>query len=68
MFARHGMAAEHLASLAARGNHYRRGVPEAPHAFSRLIDGDTLRVRGRDWRVITGYGHSPEHAALACAR
>ena len=65
MFARHGMSAEHLAALAARGNHYRRGVPEAPHAFSRMIDGDTLAIGDRDWRVITGYGHSPEHAALA---
>jgi len=65
LFARHGMAAEHLASLAARGNHYHRGVPEAPHAFSRLIDGDTVTLGDRPWRVIAGYGHSPEHAALA---
>jgi glyoxylase-like metal-dependent hydrolase (beta-lactamase superfamily II) len=65
LFARHGMAAEHLAALAARGNHYHRGVPEAPHAFIRLLDGDTLTLGGRPWRVIGGYGHSPEHAALA---
>ena len=65
LFARHGMAAEHLASLAARGNQYHRGVPEAPHAFSRLIDGDTLAIGAWAWQVIGGYGHSPEHAALA---
>jgi len=65
LFARHGMAAEHLASLAARGNQYHRGVPEAPHAFVRLIDGDTLAMGSWTWRVIAGYGHSPEHAALA---
>jgi glyoxylase-like metal-dependent hydrolase (beta-lactamase superfamily II) len=65
LFARHGMAAEHLASLAARGNHYHRGVPEAPHAFTRVIDGDTLALGVRSWRVVAGYGHSPEHAALA---
>ena len=67
LFARHGMAAEHLASLAARGNHYHRGVPEAPHVFTRLIDGDTVTMGDRQWRVIVGYGHSPEHAALADA-
>jgi glyoxylase-like metal-dependent hydrolase (beta-lactamase superfamily II) len=67
LFARHGMAAEHLASLEARGNHYRRGVPEAPHAFARLIDGDTVTMGDRPWRVIAGYGHSPEHAALAAS-
>ena len=26
-----------------------------------------LEIGGRSWRVITGRGHSPEHAALACA-
>jgi len=67
LFARHGMATEHLASLEARGNHYHRGVPEAPHAFSRLIDGDTVTMGDRPWRVIAGYGHSPEHAALAAS-
>jgi len=67
LFARHGMATEHLASLEARGNHYHRGVPEARHAFSRLIDGDTVTMGDRPWRVIAGYGHSPEHAALAAS-
>ena len=65
LFALHGMDCGHLAALAARGNHYHRGVPEAPHAFARLIDGDTPTLGGRPWRVVAGYGHSPEHAALA---
>jgi len=67
LFARHGMNAEHLAALEARGNAYHRGVPEAPHAFTRLIDGDELALGRWRWRVIAGYGHSPEHAALATA-
>jgi glyoxylase-like metal-dependent hydrolase (beta-lactamase superfamily II) len=67
LFARHGMAAAHLASLEARGNHYHRGVPEAPRAFVRLIDGDMLSIGDRAWRVLAGYGHSPEHASLASA-
>jgi glyoxylase-like metal-dependent hydrolase (beta-lactamase superfamily II) len=65
LFAHHGMSPEHLAALAARGNQYHRGVPEAPHAFARLIDGDVVRAGSRHWRVIAGYGHSPEHAALS---
>ena len=68
LFAQHGMAAEHVAALAARGNRYRRGVPEAPHAFARMIGGDDLVLGGGTWRVIAGYGHSAEHAALACER
>jgi len=67
LFARHGMPAEHVGALAARGNRYRRGVPEAPQAFVRVIDGDELVLGHRRWRVISGYGHSTEHAALACA-
>jgi glyoxylase-like metal-dependent hydrolase (beta-lactamase superfamily II) len=66
LFARHGMPAEHLAALAARGNHYRRGVPEAPHSFVRLIDGDGVAAGPWQWEVIAGYGHSPEHASLSC--
>jgi glyoxylase-like metal-dependent hydrolase (beta-lactamase superfamily II) len=66
LFARHGLASEHLDALAARGNSYRKGVPQAPRAFSRLIHGDRVKLGERTWRVIAGYGHSPEHAALAC--
>ena len=66
LFAHHGMAAEHVAALAAKGNRYRRGVPDGPHAFVRMIGGDDLVLGGRAWRVIPGYGHSAEHAALAC--
>src|SRR5262249_54462476 len=61
LFACHGMPAEHLAALAARGNHYHRGVPEAPHAITRLIEGDTIAIGRWTWRIIGGYGHSPEH-------
>ena len=64
LFRRHGMTDEHLAALAARGNQFKRGVPEAPQRFERLIAGDRLRAGGATWRVIAGFGHSPEHAAL----
>ena len=66
LFAHHGMAAAHVDALAALGNRYRRGVPEAPQAFMRMIGGDELALGGRTWRVAAGYGHSSEHAALAC--
>ena len=65
LFASHGMTTEHLEAFTARGNQYRRGVPEAPRAFSRLVQGDVLALGPWRWRVVTGYGHSPEHASLA---
>ncbi len=67
LFARHGMHADHLAALDGRGNAYRRGVPELPFAFERMLDRDALTLGGASWRVIEGHGHSPEHASLHCA-
>ena len=47
-------------------NLYRRGVPEFPSSYKRVMEGDGIAVGGRTWRVIMGYGHAPEHAALYC--
>jgi glyoxylase-like metal-dependent hydrolase (beta-lactamase superfamily II) len=66
-FRAHGLDAERLAALEQRGNAYKRGVPAIPATFNRLIEGDTLSIGGRDWRVIVGHGHAPEHASLYCA-
>jgi glyoxylase-like metal-dependent hydrolase (beta-lactamase superfamily II) len=67
LFRSHGMAPPHVEALAARGNTYKRGVPEVPHTFERLLDGDRLRMGGTDWRMLEGHGHSPEHASLYSA-
>jgi glyoxylase-like metal-dependent hydrolase (beta-lactamase superfamily II) len=64
LFRAHGLEAEHLAAHAARGNTYRRGVPELPDAFERLFPNEEVAIGGARWRVIPGYGHSPEHASL----
>ena len=66
LFRRHGLAAEHLAALRARGNPYRRGVPELLSSFQRLAPGDEVRIGSHAWCVLPGYGHSPEHASLYC--
>jgi len=66
LFRKNGLNAEHEAQMSARGNRYGVYVPELPFSFRRLSDGEPIAIGGRDWRVITGYGHSPEHAALYC--
>jgi glyoxylase-like metal-dependent hydrolase (beta-lactamase superfamily II) len=68
LFRLHGLAEEHIAALEARGNGYRVGVPELPLTYQRLLAGDDISIGAERWRVIPGYGHSPEHAALYCAR
>jgi glyoxylase-like metal-dependent hydrolase (beta-lactamase superfamily II) len=66
-FGRHGMTDPHdLAKVRARSNYYASMVPEVPARFRRLMDGMTVRIGGRDWRCIAGYGHAPEHIALYC--
>jgi glyoxylase-like metal-dependent hydrolase (beta-lactamase superfamily II) len=65
MFKSHGLDLADEASL-NRKNLFKRGVPAVPVAIVPLRDQDMLTINGREWRVITGYGHSPEHAALHC--
>ena len=38
-----------------------------PLGYRRMLDGDVLNVGGRDWQVMVGYGHAPEHVSLYCA-
>ncbi|MEW6163712.1 MAG: MBL fold metallo-hydrolase [Pseudomonadota bacterium] len=66
-FRAHGLDTARLAALEQRGNAYKRGVPAIPPTFHRLAEGDILPLGGRDWRVIVGFGHAPEHASLHCA-
>ena len=67
LFRRHGMSDGDLAALAERSNSYRRGVPELPEAFDRIVDGETRHAARTAWRIIIGRGHSPEHASLYSA-
>ena len=39
-------------------------VHPIPLGYRRLMDGQTARFGGRDWRIVTGDGHAPEHATF----
>ncbi len=39
-------------------------VTPLPEAYERISDGDSMKIGGHNWEVITGGGHSPEHACL----
>jgi glyoxylase-like metal-dependent hydrolase (beta-lactamase superfamily II) len=66
-FASHGLVdSEAITKIRGRATYYPSMVPEIPPTFRRLQDGDRLRIGGRDWRCISGYGHAPEHIALYC--
>ena len=43
---------------------FRQITTPLPLGYERIADGDMLAIGGRDWRVVVGSGHSPEHACL----
>jgi glyoxylase-like metal-dependent hydrolase (beta-lactamase superfamily II) len=66
-YASHGLIdPESVAKIKARTGYYSGLVPAVPDSYHRIMDGDVIRIGGRDWRCISGYGHAPEHIALYC--
>ncbi|GAC14000.1 MBL fold metallo-hydrolase [Aliiglaciecola lipolytica] len=41
-------------------------IKHSPPSFNRLRSGDILTINSRQWSIIIGEGHSPEHACLYC--
>ena len=66
-FRQHGLDGERLAKFAQRGSGYRQVVPALPDYYHRLKAGDAATVDGKNWQILIGHGHSPEHMALYCA-
>lgn len=66
VFKKNGLDAERTRAMASmRGNNrYAELVPDFPHAYRRIIEGDRVRVGGREWQAIIGHGHAPEHLSL----
>jgi glyoxylase-like metal-dependent hydrolase (beta-lactamase superfamily II) len=63
-FRQHGLDQARIDGLVARGNGYKRGVPEIPATYRRLFDQQVLKIGEHDWRTIVGHGHAPEHMSL----
>ena len=64
-FRKHGLLDEGmLEQMQSRKNYYPSLVPAVPAAYTRLQDGQQVDIGGVAWRVITGFGHSPEHVSL----
>ena len=48
----------------ARFGNFGKHIHPLPDSYRRLSDGERVRIGTRDWRVVVGSGHSPEHACL----
>ncbi len=66
VFRRNGLDEAHYAGMAGGGNRYAALVPEFPHSYRRIIDGDRLRIGSHEWLAMIGHGHAPEHLSLYC--
>lgn len=66
-FSRHGLQdPESLDKIRQRAGYYPSLVVPVPTSYRRIMHGDRFKIGGRDWQVITGHGHAPEHASLYC--
>ena len=43
---------------------FSRIVSPLPASYKRIRDGDVLTIGKRQWRIVTGRGHAPEHSCL----
>lgn len=60
-----GWEEDRIAAEAAKGwGRFAAMVSPVPVSMVRIQDGDVVRIGARDWRIVTGSGHSPEHACL----
>ncbi len=60
-----GWAEERISAESAKGwGRFASAVSEIPVAFVRMQDGDRIDIGKRQWQVVIGNGHSPEHACL----
>ena len=63
-YRRLGLDPATVEGLTRRRGAYRHIVSPIPAVFRPIADGETLSVGGADWRIMTGQGHSPDHACL----
>ncbi|TCG02416.1 MBL fold metallo-hydrolase [Paraburkholderia strydomiana] len=66
-YQRAGWDEDAIESYRARFGGFGKFVHALPDSYRRLQDGELLDIGAHRWRVVTGNGHSPEHACFYCA-
>jgi glyoxylase-like metal-dependent hydrolase (beta-lactamase superfamily II) len=65
-FREHGLDTKTTELVATRGLDYLTRVTGIPPTYQHLKMGDTIKIGGRDFKVLTGGGHSQEQVMLYC--
>jgi glyoxylase-like metal-dependent hydrolase (beta-lactamase superfamily II) len=63
-YAEAGWSPEAIDKYRARFGGFGKHIHALPATYKRLEDGMPVRIGAHDWEVVTGNGHSPEHACL----
>ncbi len=63
-YRRVGFAEDYFVNMKRNFTGYKGIVEPIPSSFIRLQDNDVYTIAGKQWRVVIGRGHSPEHACL----
>lgn len=61
-----GYTEEQIELYKMRFGGFGKAIASLPNSYDRLTDGEIGFINGREWRVVVGSGHSPEHACLWC--
>ncbi len=61
-----GFSEEHMERYIELFGRFGQVVAPLPQSYRRLYGGLPLNIGDYHWQVITGSGHSPEHACLYC--
>ncbi len=61
-----GFPDEAIETYKSRFGGFGKGVERMPDSYRRLHDGEVIQIDGRDWHIVMGSGHAPEHACLWC--
>lgn len=61
-----GFTTDQIELYKSRFGGFGKAISDLPQSYDRLVDGELGQIGGREWRVVIGSGHSPEHACLYC--
>jgi glyoxylase-like metal-dependent hydrolase (beta-lactamase superfamily II) len=65
-YRRAGWSDAAIESYRVRFGNFGKHIHALPDSYRRIRDGEVLRIGAQEWRVVTGSGHSPEHACFYC--
>lgn len=65
-FKKAGFNEEQIERYKSRFGGFGKAITPLPHGYVRLEDEQSLTIGGREWKIVIGAGHSPEHACLWC--